>query len=97
MKKEEETQNAFPSILRYILGIFFFFSPFAICLIRGLDVMLVFLGLLTPPLTFMFLPPLATGIYFIISKKWRLRMDIFFIILSIIVEALIFTLPFDNV
>jgi len=97
MKKEGDKQVAFPSILRYILGIFLFFSPFAICLIRGLDVMLVFLGLLTPPLTFMFLPPLATGVYFIVSKKWHIRMDIFFMIISFIVEALIFTLPFDNV
>jgi len=97
MKKEEEKQNAFLPILRYILGLFFFFSPFAICFIRGLDVMLVFLGLLTPPLTFMFLPPLATGIYFIISKKWHFRMDIFFMIISIIAEVLILTLEFGNV
>jgi len=97
MKKEEEKQSAFPAILRYVLGIFLFFSPFAICLLRGLDVMLVFLGLLTPPLTFMFLPPLATGVYFIISKKWHLRMDIFFLILSIIAEVLILTLEFNNV
>jgi len=97
MKKEEETQNRVYPILRYILGLFLFFSPFGICLIRGLDVILVFLGLLTPPLTFMFLPPLATGIYFIVSKKWHLRIDIFLAIISFIAEALIFTMQFGNV
>jgi len=97
MKKDGEKQNVFSAILRYVLGIFLFFSPFAICLLRELDVMLVFLGLLTPPLTFFFLPPLATGVYFIISKKWHWRMDIFFFIISIIAEVLILTLEFDNV
>jgi hypothetical protein len=95
--KKEETQSMFLPILRYILGIFLFFSPFAICLIRGLEVILVFIGLLTPPLTFMFLPPLATGVYFIVSKKWHIRIDIFLIIISIIAEALILTLQFGDV
>jgi asparagine N-glycosylation enzyme membrane subunit Stt3 len=97
MKKEEVKQAGFPAILRYILGIFFFFSPFIICLIRGLDITLVFLGLLTPPLTFMFLPPLALGVYFIISKKWHLRMDSFFMIISLIAEGIIFTFSFGKV
>ncbi len=96
MDKEEKNLNQFPTILRYLLGIFLFFSPFIICFVRKLDVMLVFLGLLTPPLTFMFLPPLATGVYFIVSKKWHWRGDIFLILISIIAEIFIALSSFNN-
>ncbi len=72
---------------RYIFGLIMLLAPVAITLIKGISPTYILLGMLTPPLSFVIAPPMAIGLYFMLSGKMRIRLDITLIILAIICLA----------
>ncbi len=61
---------------RYILGLLILISPIGVIILKGKPLNYLFLAVLTPPLNLVILPPMAIGLYFMLSGKSRLRLDI---------------------
>ena len=97
VKNAAEGHSPVLSVVRYVLGLLLFFSPFIISGLRGLSLTLPLLGLLTPPMTLVFLPPVAIGVYFVLSRKWHARLDIFLLIIAALCAAAIATAQFGGV
>lgn len=68
---------------RYILGLIVMISPLAILMAGGKDPQIFVFGLLTPPLTLFILPQVLIGLYFMLTGKPRIRLDITLILLGI--------------
>lgn len=60
---------------RYILGLLILVSPIGISILKGKSINFIFLAAVTPPLNLVILPPMAIGLYFMLSSKSRLRLD----------------------
>jgi hypothetical protein len=61
---------------RYVLGLILLLLPLAILFIKGKPFNYIFLAVLVPPLNLVILPPIAIGLYFMLSGKYRIRIDI---------------------
>jgi len=82
-EKENKLLSILTGIGRYILGLVILLSPLGIVLIKGVNPQFILLGMFMPPITFVILPPILVGLYFMFTGKTRIRIDITLILLAI--------------
>jgi len=83
---------------RYIFGLAIMISPLAILVANGQDPQIFIFGLLTPPITLVILPQILIGLYFMLTGKSKIRLDVTLILLGIVCDlGLISFIPGMNV
>jgi len=80
------------SIARYVFGLIFLFTPAVVLFLKGANVTFIIIGMVMPPVAFIVDPPIITGVYFMLTSKYRWRFDVTAILLSIICLVLLFTM-----
>jgi hypothetical protein len=83
---EEKTKKNLIIAIRFFLGLIIIGAEeFVAVVLKHNSPVLPFIGMiLQPPLALIFLPPLATAIYFMSSSKMKWRLDIVLLSISII-------------
>jgi len=91
MKKEEEEKKKENKLLiilsgvgRYILGLIILISPAIIILLNGNEAQVIILAMLTPPINLVVAPQVLVGLYFMVTGKTRIRIDITLLLLVVI-------------
>lgn len=73
---------------RYVLGILIFISGPLTLLVAGKDPTIMAHVIVNPMLTFFATPQIIIGLYFMLTGKWRPRIDFtFFLIAAVLVYA----------
>ena len=84
--------------IRYILGILIFASGPLTLLFFDKDPMIITHAIVHPVLTFFVIPQIAIGLYFMLTGKWRLRIDFtLFLITAVLIYVFsTFALSFNT-
>lgn len=94
----EEKPKNYLIALRYLLGLGVLVGlVLTIVLVKHAPPTLILLGILTSPLTLVFVPPIATALYLMFSSKIRWRVDLTLLLITILCPLAIATMSFGGV